>query len=549
MVRVLFLLLFFPLFLMSAVPDDISSNQRAWYDAVDIDADGDYTDNPVGGSAISLWKDKSGQNNDVSSTGDANPSYVNNSPEASRNGVDFDGSNDFLKDSNDIWSGSVSSSEIFIVSKVDRYRQSFIFSSMTSHHHRLSSHLPWGGDSDPGTSYFDHGQCCGNPARLSGNISMNNWSQYFWHFIAEGSTYQAIVQDGKVKLSDSNGVGVYDSAGGAFSLGQKTHNGGNFYGGEIYEAIFYQQSLNTAQRRIMSAYLSAKWNKSFASSPTYADVYNGDDSGDYDFFVGGIGQESDGSQLVGTSQGLTITNNDFLANGKYVLAGVNYLTGTPQTGIEETGWLGDNDTTNSYEYRASRLWYIDNTGTGGTVNLSFSASAMGIPVENGSEYGLLCRNGTEEDFLEVAVGHMVSGEVAFDYLPTDDVCTIGKKVDMSISKSSCVIEDGVSSSTHAKRIPGATIRYALEVNNYRSSEVTTVLVEDALISQFDETTIQNLQVQNGACDCIGITSASNNGVNGSSNGETPIVLDFGTVLGSISSEPVKECGYFEVNIK
>jgi uncharacterized repeat protein (TIGR01451 family) len=547
-VRVLFLLLFFPLFLMSAVPDDISSNQRAWYDAVDIDADGDYTDNPVGGSAISLWKDKSGQNNDVSSSGDANPSYVNNSPEASRNGVDFDGSNDFLKDSNDIWSGSVSSSEIFIVSKVDRYRQSFIFSSMTSHHHRLSSHLPWGGDSDPGTSYFDHGQCCGNPARLSGNISMNNWSQYFWHFIAEGSTYQAIVQDGKVKLSDSNGVGVYDSAGGAFSLGQKTHNGGNFYGGEIYEAIFYQQSLNTAQRRIMSAYLSAKWNKAFASSPTYVDVYVGDDY-DYDFFVGGIGKESDGSQTIGTSQGLTITNNNFLANGKYVLAGVNYLTGTPQTGIEETGWLGDNDTTNSYEYRASRLWYIDNTGTGGTVNLSFSASAMGIPVENGSEYGLLCRNGTGGDFFEVAVGHMVSSEVAFDYLPTDDICTIGKKVDMSISKTSCVLSDLVNATVNPKRIPGAIIRYAIEVKNKGVSVANDVKVSDSVGENFNETTITNLQIQSGACDCLGIASASDNGANGTSDGINPVVLDFGEVLGGSVSAPTKECGYFEVNIK
>ncbi len=53
--------------LFGATPDDIeTSSQRAWYDAVDIDADSDYTDNPSNNSLIHLWQDKSGNGKDVS---------------------------------------------------------------------------------------------------------------------------------------------------------------------------------------------------------------------------------------------------------------------------------------------------------------------------------------------------------------------------------------------------------------------------------------------------------------------------------------------------
>jgi len=531
---------------MSAVPDDISTNQRAWYDAVDIDADGDYTDNQAGDSAIGTWRDKSGQGNHVSSTGGSRPTYRTSNPSSQRNGVDFDGSNDYLKDSNDIWSGSVTHSEIFIVSKVDKYTQSFIFSSMKTHNHRLSAHLPWGGNSNPGTSYFDHGECCSNSGRLQGNISpLTTWNHYFWHLIGDGSTYQAVVQDAKVKLFDTNGVGVYNSTGGTFSLAQKTFEGGKYYNGKIYEAIFYQRNLNNAQRTIMSAYLSAKWNKAFASSPDYVDVYNGDNTGDYDYFLGGIGQESDGIQSIGTTQGLTITNNNFLANGKYVVAGVDYLTKSPTVGTESAGWLGDNSTTDSYDYRASRLWYVDNTGTGGTVNLSFDANSMGIPIENGADYGLLCRDGAWGNFAEVGLDKMVNGVVSFDYLPTDDVCTIGKKkVNQMIIKTSCVLSDSFNANSNAKRIPGATIRYAIEVNNILDTQVDNVLVNDVIGNQFDETTISNPMIDSThRCQCLNPISLGNNGINGGIN-SNEVILDFGTL--SVSSS---KCGYFEAVLK
>ena len=43
---------------------------------------------------------------------------------------------------------------------------------------------------------------------------------------------------------------------------------------------------------------------------------------------------------------------------------------------------------------------------------------------------------------------------------------------------------------------------------------------------------------------MGVSSASNNGVNGIGDGVNPVKLDYGSV-----SADSKECGYFEVDIK
>jgi len=116
--------------------------------------------------------------------------------------------------------------------------------------------------------------------------------------------------------------------------------------------------------------------------------------------------------------------------------------------------------------------------------------------------------------------------------------------EMHITKSSCVIDDPVNDQNSPKRIPGATIRYAVEVKNGGVGPAEDVMVEDNLSSLFDESTIRNLQIQNSVCDCEGITSASNNGPDGSGDGENPVKLDFDTVDAGTT-----ECGYFEVEIR
>ncbi len=113
-----------------------------------------------------------------------------------------------------------------------------------------------------------------------------------------------------------------------------------------------------------------------------------------------------------------------------------------------------------------------------------------------------------------------------------------------VVKSSCVIKDPINNTTNPKRIPSATIRYALEIKNLYPSDMSETVVEDNLNSIFNYSSIKYLQIQNGLCDCLGVASANNNGANGSSDGVNPVRLDFGTIV----SGDIK-CGYFEVDIK
>jgi len=118
--------------------------------------------------------------------------------------------------------------------------------------------------------------------------------------------------------------------------------------------------------------------------------------------------------------------------------------------------------------------------------------------------------------------------------------------DVTLIKSSCVLDDPVNNTTNPKRIPGATIRYMVEVSNagYRVAE--NVTVEDNLTSEFDNTTITTPKVLDGACGSC--TSLSGGTDSGSANGST-VTIDFDSVDRGTSDSPSKECGYFEVQIR
>jgi len=117
---------------------------------------------------------------------------------------------------------------------------------------------------------------------------------------------------------------------------------------------------------------------------------------------------------------------------------------------------------------------------------------------------------------------------------------------MAISKSSCVIDDPVNDTSNPKRIPGATIRYAIEVNNTGPGAAVDAKAEDNLSQMLDAATITKPKVLAGGCgDC---KSLSGGGESGEVNGSA-VTVDFGTVDAGSSTTPTQECGYFDVEIK
>ncbi len=459
---------------IAAAPDDITDNLRAWYDAVDLNANRIYTDNPSADSSIGLWQDKSGNSNHLTASGTLQPLYRHHSSSIQRHGVDFDGINDKMIDTTDIWTGSVDTADSFIVFSTDRITNSGVFSSTDNHYNRLSTHVPWGS----GLTFYDHGICCSAPARMYQNLPITLSTEYLWNFIGSPGR-QAIVRDGEILLEDA-GAGVYTVSGNSqFALGgwpflNYAHNG------RFFEALFYQKTLNKAQRRILSSYLSSKWNRPLSASADYDDVYQGDSlsNGDYDFFVGGIGQD-EGKQETGTSQGLAIRNETFLdRDGKFVLAGVNYLLDDPTTGTSSDNISAE------YRYRSNRSWYIDSTGTGGTVNLTFNAVEIGMPVSNDRDYGLLYKAAGSGNFTEVSRSTMTGGAVSFSLLPADGVYVVGlinNEIALSISKT---VDDATPNI-------GDVVRFTLTVKNNGPASATDARITDELPSGFGPPVVIN----------------------------------------------------------
>jgi uncharacterized repeat protein (TIGR01451 family) len=143
--------------------------------------------------------------------------------------------------------------------------------------------------------------------------------------------------------------------------------------------------------------------------------------------------------------------------------------------------------------------------------------------------------------------HIYNTTTGFD--PSKDIFYSVLSANLSLLKTSCVISDLINGTVNPKRIPNSTIRYAIEVKNEGALAASNVLINDTVGENFDELTIINLQIKDGVCDCLGLTSTRSNGVNGTVNGVNPIVLDFGDVLGGSVATPTLECGYFEVKLK
>jgi len=116
--------------------------------------------------------------------------------------------------------------------------------------------------------------------------------------------------------------------------------------------------------------------------------------------------------------------------------------------------------------------------------------------------------------------------------------------EMYITKSSCILDDPVNEDSNPKRIPGATIRYAIQVRNAGSGNAEDVIVEDNLTSVLDESTIGNLAIDGShGCNCPSPVSPGPNGSEGGVDGNR-VRLDFNTVEANTT-----ECGYFEVEVR
>jgi hypothetical protein len=108
---------------------------------------------------------------------------------------------------------------------------------------------------------------------------------------------------------------------------------------------------------------------------------------------------------------------------------------------------------------------------------------------------------------------------------------------IAVTKSSCAVSDPVNGTTNPKRIPGATMRYAVEVANTGSASALSVSVADTLNGAL---TYSNGLISAGACNCA--SPGTSNGDTVSAAGQN-VTADFGTVAVGAT-----ECAYINVLI-
>jgi len=117
---------------------------------------------------------------------------------------------------------------------------------------------------------------------------------------------------------------------------------------------------------------------------------------------------------------------------------------------------------------------------------------------------------------------------------------------IDVTKTSCVIWDPVNTSTNPHRIPGAVVRYAIDVNNTGSADATSASLSDTLSGNLTYgvpassglTAVSRIATE--TCNC---TSP------GASNGDTVseaggvVTANYGTVTAG-----THECAYFDVTV-
>ncbi|NOG58611.1 MAG: T9SS type A sorting domain-containing protein [Bacteroidetes bacterium] len=175
---------------------------------------------------------------------------------------------------------------------------------------------------------------------------------------------------------------------------------GGAFNGDIPELIVYNTALNSAQRNIITNYLSTKYNLT-----AIQDLYSYDAS--YGNQLIGIGQEADGSNLSARGMdSILISNPSTLNDGDYLFVGNDNAGFGTNTNVE----FGLSE-------RWDQTWRAGVTGTPGNVDIEFFLGANGFAAA--TNYVLLIENG-DGDFTNGGTTIHETGRT-FSALPSPSI--------------------------------------------------------------------------------------------------------------------------------
>ncbi|MFC2086962.1 Calx-beta domain-containing protein [Bacteroidota bacterium] len=337
----------FPLFTGPGGVGDSTTN-LLWLRADDLSL---TDDDPV-----STWIDTSGNDNDATQTLTFRPAFkeniVNDLPV-----LRFDGINDNF---NTVFGITKQNMTIFTVFNHDHQASDTYGPIWATTTGNASGFLP----SYSGTQYFNTDNTY--KTKVS-DFFKNNW---YISVGQHGTGSSKIWKNGVLSDSEAvNSIGI-----GNYQIGWRTD--GVYYKGDMAEMIFYNYSLNDAQRILVDNYLASKYNIAITND-YYA--YEGTHGND----VAGIGREDNTNfHTAGqSSKIITFSNATSLDSGDFVLFGHN------DSSI--TAWTTTEVPTVSGSQRLAREWRVDLTWDPGFVKVTVDTTILPARPDNSYNYALL----------------------------------------------------------------------------------------------------------------------------------------------------------------
>ncbi|QKX03789.1 hypothetical protein HN014_02260 [Aquimarina sp. TRL1] len=335
---------------------DGSSSLRVWLKSDDLDADGDNTDNPTNGTAVSQWSDFSGSANHFTQTGANRPTYTT----GTFNAVNFDSNAATPQLMNNSTTGFYTNGSTFFVTNTVNTGPSHTLFDNGTFSLRAEQ---WFNTSRVGFTHYgvaDYSTTIASPFGTNAIIS--------YHKTGTSSNLDVRVNTATQALNiGATNKGIpFDRIGKATASADEAS-------GDFFEILLYNNRLNAAQIIIVDNYLSAK----YANIPIPIDVYNEDDiaAGNYDHDVAGIGRVN-ATNLHNDSQGtgiVRISNPTNLNNDEFFMWG------------HDNGTLLINNTTDiptGITARFDRVWRVSEVSTTGTpvnvggIDMQFDLSGI-----------------------------------------------------------------------------------------------------------------------------------------------------------------------------
>ncbi len=312
--------------------------------------------NLANGSAIATWTDASGNDHDATQgTAAQRPIFtLANADFNDMPTVTFDGSDDNMILSMTQDAGNY---QFFVVYKsTSTTNRQYLFDTQTG-----TLILPHRGQNNE-RAYHD------GTARGDQNTSATT-QIVGWQLDNTGSS---VFINGLETQSDL--TYVQRAIGGNTRIGSNNAGGNRRFNGNIAEMIFFNKTLNTAQRKIIENYLGAKYGLAIDTS-----LYSYGSTHYYE--IGGIG--SDGLPNVHSAAKagiLGIENPSSLNTNDYLLFGHN--------GASAAAWSTD-DTPDDFTQRIAREWRMSMTGNVGTITINVDTTLLSAKPAGFTQYCLL----------------------------------------------------------------------------------------------------------------------------------------------------------------